>query len=310
MTFIHPKLRPIIAAAAGHPTIADQPIAAVRAASEERARKRPKGPEVASVRDLEISMDAHSVPIRVYIPDGAEGVVVALHGGGWAAGSIDTFDDIARHIARDSGQAVVNVGYRLAPEHPFPAGLEDVWATVRWVADHGAEHGLPARKIMLLGDSAGANLAAATALLAREAGAPAILLQVLVYPGLDARMESPTHETYAEGYLLTKRDVAFTFRNYGVGSGADPDDWRVSPLRAPDVAGVAPALIISAECDPLRGDAVAYAQKLQDAGVAATHVTYSGVTHLFFGMRDALEPARMAQLQAAAALRDAATGVR
>lgn len=310
MTFIHPKLRPLLEASKGHPTIADLPPEDVRAASEERARKRPRGPEIETVRDMTVAAaDGYAIPIRVYRPADPAGVVIVLHGGGWVAGSIDTFDDVARHIANDSGQAVVNVGYRLSPENPFPTGLNDLWAVMKWVAKDGASHDLPGHKLMLLGDSAGANLAAAGALMAREAGGPKILLQVLVYPGLDARMESLTHTTYEEGFLLTKRDVAYTFRTYGVGTVADGDDWRVSPLRATNVAGVAPALLVSAECDPLRGDAVAYAIKLLEAGVPATHITYTGVTHLFFGMRDTVEASRMAQVQAAAALRDAATRV-
>ncbi|MEX0404323.1 alpha/beta hydrolase [Aquibium sp. LZ166] len=307
MAFIHPKLRPLIKAAIGQPTIAGLAPSDVRAKSEERARARPKGPDIDRVWDRPVTAeDGHEVPVRIYCPASAQGVVVAMHGGGWIAGSIDTFDDVSRHIANDSGQAVVNVGYRLAPENPFPAGLNDVLAVLRWVARHGKDEGLPGDRLMLLGDSAGANLAAAAALSARDAAEPDILLQVLVYPGLDARMESETHELYREGYMLTSNDVAHTFRTYGVGQTADADDWRVSPLRADDVSGAAPALLISAECDPLRGDAVAYAQKLLEAGVPATHVTYSGVTHLFFGMRASLEASKMAQLQAAAAIRDAA----
>lgn len=309
MTFIHPRLRAIIEASKSRPTIAEQLPQVVRASVEERARNRRKGPEIEAVADRAVnSREGHGIPVRVYRPSDAKGVVIALHGGGWLAGSIDAFDDVARHIAHDSGQAVVSVGYRLAPEAPFPAALNDVWEVVQWVSRHGGEIDLPGSKLMLLGDSAGANLAAAAALMARDAGGPEILLQVLVYPGLDARMESPTHETYKDGYLLTKRDVASTFRTYGVGTVVEVDDWRVSPLRAKSVAGVAPALLISAECDPLRGDASAYARKLLEDNVPATHVTYSAVTHLFFGMRDVLDAARMAQLQAATALRDAAIG--
>lgn len=307
MVFIHPKLRPLIEAASRQPTISGLAPSEVRAKSEERARARPKGPDIEKVWDRTVTAeDGHEVPVRIYLPKSARGVAVALHGGGWIAGSIETFDDVSRHIANDSGQAVVSVDYRLAPENPFPAALNDVCAVLRWVARDGSAEGLPGDRLMLLGDSAGANLAAAAALIARESGGPDILLQVLVYPGLDARMESETHQAYREGFMLTSDDVAHTFRTYGVGETAEADDWRISPLRADDVAGVAPALLISAECDPLRGDAAAYARKLVEAGIPATHVTYSGVTHLFFGMRNSLEASKMAQLQAAAAIREAA----
>lgn len=309
MAFIHPKLRPLLEAAKSKPTIAGLEPSEVRSMSAERARSRPKGPDIASVWNRTItSTDGHEVPIRIYRPSSPSGVVVAMHGGGWIAGSIDTFDDVARHIANDSGQAVISVGYRLAPEHPFPAALNDVCSVVDWVAKEGEKEQLPGSRLMLMGDSAGANLAAAAALTMRDAGGPEIRLQALIYPGLDALMESETHETFREGYLLTSNDVAHTFRTYGVGNTVEADDWRVSPLRAADLAGVAPALLISAECDPLRGDAAAYARRLLEAGVPATHVTYAGVTHLFFGMRATLEASRMAQLQVAAALREAALG--
>lgn len=307
MVFVHPKLRAFLAATKGQPGLGDVPPAESRAASEDRAKAKPRGPDIAYVVDMTVTGDdGHAIPVRLYRPENPVGVVVAFHGGGWTVGSINTFDDVSRHIARDSGLAVVSVDYRLAPEHPWPAAIEDAWAVTRWVAAHGQEHGLPGDRLTLLGDSAGANLAAVTALRARNAGGPLIRLQVLVYPGLDARLTSSTMDTYAEGYFLSKADVAFTFRNYGAGSVIAADDWRISPLVAPALAGVAPALLISAECDPLQGDAAAYTRALLEAGVSAVHVTYTGVTHLFFGMRDSLDAAAIAQKQAALALRDAA----
>jgi len=307
MPFVHPGLRPFLAASQGQPALAGAPVAEVRAANEARARNRPPGPPVAIVRDLHVTGDdGHEIPVRLYIPEGARGVTVAFHGGGWIVGNLDTYDDTARNIASESGQAVVSVDYRLSPENRFPSQIDDAWAVTRWVAERGAQVGLPNDRLMLLGDSAGGNLAAVTALRARDAGGPDIRLQMLVYPATDARTGGADRGPFGEGYFLTARDIDYTLESYGVGSLVEAGDWRVSPLLAASHRGVAPALIISAECDPLHADAAAYARKLLEDGVSAVHVTYSGVTHLFFGMRGALDAAEYAQRQAADALRVAA----
>lgn len=307
MTFVHPMLRPLLEASKQQPSLESTPVAAARGASEERARQRPPGPAVYEVTDLTVpGHDGHDIPIRIYRPEHATGVAVALHGGGWMLGSIETFDNTARHIANDSGVALVSVGYRLAPEHPFPYALEDAWAVTRWVAEHGAANKLSTDRLMLIGESAGANLAAVVALRARDAGGPPLRLQVLVYPSLDARMQSPSHDLYSEGYLLTRTDMAYMLRNYGVGTTVTAHDWQMSPVLAHSHENLPPALLISAECDPLCSDAASYTKLLLEAGVSATHVVYTGVTHLFFSMRGTLDASEHAQKQAAAALRDAA----
>lgn len=307
MSFVHPALRDFLEASKGKSALADAPVHEVRAANDERARARPPGPQIDTVRDMTITGDdGHQIPVRLYIPDGATGVVVAFHGGGWVVGNLDTFDDTARNIANDSGQAVVSVDYRLTPEHRFPAQIDDAWAVTRWVAEHGHEAGLPGDRLMLMGDSAGGNLAAVVALMARDAGGPDIRLQVLVYPAADARMQGDTLDMYGDDFFLTRRDISYTLASYGIGSIVSADDWRVSPVLAASHKGVAPALIISAECDPIRSDGAAYARKLLEDGVSAVHVTYSSVTHLFFGMRGGLDAAAYAQRQAADALRVAA----
>lgn len=305
MTFIDPALRPLLNMSRGANALAGKPIDGIRAGIEARARERGPGPEIDFVTDDAItSADGHAVPVRIYRPNQARGTVVALHGGGWVAGSIASFDDVARHIANDSGQAVVSVDYRLAPEHPFPAALEDGWAVLKWAAEIAHGDILPSGPLMLLGDSAGGNLAAALALIARDAGAPQVALQVLIYPLLDAWMENGTYASFGNDFYLTTADVEHTFRSYGVDDQVSPDDWRVSPLRAPSLKDVAPALLISAEFDPSAGDARSYHERLAAEGVPSAHVTYSGVTHLFFGMRGSLTSGKMAQLHAAAAIRD------
>jgi acetyl esterase len=308
MTFVNPKLRPLIEAARGQPSMADIPVEVARAQMAERTAKRPKGPQVHEVRDISAPGPGGEIPMRVYKPENPVGVAVAFHGGGWLMGNIESFDATCRHLANDSGLAIVNVDYRLAPEHPFPAAVDDAWAATQWIAENGQSLGLPADRLVVLGESAGGNLAAVVALMARDAGNPRLRLQVLVYPAIDARLDSQSLEQFAEGYLLSARDIAHTYKSYGLGVTVETGDWRLSPLHAPSHQDVAPALLITAECDPLRDDSEAYARSLLEAGVSASHVRYAGVTHLFFGMRGALEEAALAQKQVAMAMRDAVIG--
>jgi acetyl esterase len=260
------------------------------------------------VRDLVIPRPGGEIPARLYRPDNPMGVALAFHGGGWMLGNRDSFDATSRHLARDSGLLIVSIEYRLAPENPFPAAVEDAWTATRWVAANATGLNADTSKLVVLGESAGGNLAAVVALLARDAGSPQIRLQVLVYPAVDARLQGPALDQFAEGYLQTRRDVLHAFRTYGLGSVVDASDWRLSPLLAPSHADVAPALIISAECDAMRDDSAAYARRLLEAGVRCSHVRYETMLHLFFGMRGMLWEAELAQKQAAAAMRDAVRG--
>ena len=288
--------------------LADVPVETARAQIVLRTASRPRGPEIAEVRDLIIPGSGADIPVRLYRPDRPLGVAVVFHGGGWMIGSLDSFDATARHLARESGLAIVSVGYRLAPEHPFPAAVDDAWAATRWVAANGDALAVDSSRMVVLGESAGGNLAAVVALMARDAGAPKIDLQVLVYPAVDARLQGPALDQFAEGYLQTKRDVLHAFRTYGLGSVAEASDWRLSPLLASTHAGVAPALIISAEVDAMRDDSAAYARRLLECGVRCSHVRYETMLHLFFGMRGMLWEAELAQKHAAAAMRDAVRG--
>ena len=308
MTFIHPQLQALLLASRGQPVLADVSVEVARAQIVARTASRPRGPQIAEVRDLKIPGLMGDIPLRLYRPDRPTGVAVVFHGGGWMIGSLDSFDATARHLACDSGLAIVGVDYRLAPEHPFPAAVDDAWTATQWVAANGDALAVDSSRMVVLGESAGGNLAAVVALMARDAGAPRICLQVLVYPAVDARLQGPALEQFAEGYLQTKRDVLHAFRTYGLGSVVEASDWRLSPLLASSHAGVAPALIISAEADAMREDSEAYARRLLECGVRCSHVRYQSMLHLFFGMRGMLWEAQLAQKQAAAAMHDAVRG--
>jgi acetyl esterase len=300
----HPAFNALLAATKGRSALADAPIGEVRKMMAERAATR-VGAAVAEVRDLYAPGPRGPIPLRLYRPAGAEGVAVAFHGGGWMTGGLDTFDAVCRNLASLSGAAVVSVDYRLAPEFPFPAAVEDAWAATQWVADHGAELGVASDRLALFGESAGGNLAAVVALMARDAGAPRVRRQILVYPAVDARLKSPSLDRFAEGYLQTKKDVVYAFKTYALSAGVSPEDWRLSPLLAASHAGVAPALILSAECDAISDDSAAYTQCLLDAGVSAAHVQYAGMIHTFFAMRGIVDEADIAQAQAAQEIRRA-----
>ncbi len=240
-------------------------------------------------------LDADGVPVRVYrpSPDGGLPLVVFLHGGGWTIGDVAQYDVVARQLANVSGAIVVSVDYRLAPEHPFPAGLEDCRRALAWVAARGGDLGGDSTRIAVAGDSAGGNLAAVCALEAAEAGRPELALQVLVYPVADCDFERASYRDNGKGYLLEAGQMRWFFDCYTRG-GADRSDWRISPLRAANPGAVAPALVITAEYDPLRDEGDAYARHLRDAGVAVEHRRYDGMVHGFFGLSAAFDASRHA----------------
>jgi acetyl esterase len=255
-----------------------------------------------SVEDL----DADGVPVRVYRPSSDPNlpIVVYLHGGGWTIGSVEQFDPIVRQLAKEARAIVVSVDYRLAPEHPFPAPLDDCWQAVQWVAKHAAEFGGDPTRIALAGDSAGGNLAAVCALLARDAGAPQLALQVLVYPVTDCEFTTESYRANGDGYLLTEQQMRWFFDCYTRG-GADPTDWRISPSRVSSFEGVAPAFVVTAEYDPLRDEGEEYARKLEQAGVTVTTQRFDGVIHAFFGLSIAFDASRDAMTRAGTELRRA-----
>ncbi|MDM0041174.1 alpha/beta hydrolase [Variovorax sp. J22G21] len=293
-------------ARAGHPPLDALTPDQAKAAYEKGAGvlEVPK-PALDRVDDFSIrARDGHAIPARLYAPSRAAlPVLVYFHGGGFTVGSIRTHDTLCRVLSRDSGCAVVSVDYRLAPAHKFPTASDDAWDAVQFIATQGATLGLDSRRLALGGDSAGGTLAAAGAIMARDAGLP-VALQLLLYPGLAAHQDTHSHRLFANGPLLTEALISYFFAGY-VRSRADREDWRFAPLHADDVEGVAPAWIGLAECDPLVDEGIAYADKLRAAGVAVDLEIYRGVIHEFIKMGRAIPEALTAQAHAARALREA-----
>jgi acetyl esterase len=244
------------------------------------------------------------VPIRIYTPAGAgpHPVLVYFHGGGWVLCNLDTHDGTCRSLCNQAGCVVVSVDYRLAPEHKFPAGLEDCYAATRWVAERAATLGVDSARIAIGGDSAGGNLTACVALVARDRGGPGLVHQLLVYPVTDATFETPSYQQNAQGYFLT-RDAMEWFWNHYLRGDADATDGYAAPLRARDLAGLPPATVITAEFDPLRDEGEAYGRRLREAGVPTRIERYDGLIHGFFGMTAMVAKAKGAVAMAAAELR-------
>lgn len=226
-------------------------------------------------------------------------VLLYLHGGGFTIGNLETHDSLCRQLALRSGAAVVAFDYRLAPEHRFPAAVDDAWAAMRWLAGQGATLGLDGARLAVGGDSAGGTLAAVCALHARDAALP-LRLQLLITPGTAAAADTDSHRRYARGFLLDAESIEWFFGHYA--TAAHRHDWRFAPLQADDHEGVAPACVVLAECDPLVDEGVAYADRLRLARVDVELEICRGVTHDFIKMGRALPEAAAAQAVAAAAL--------
>lgn len=265
--------------------VSDDNLAQVR---RQMDRVKPRIP-VGSVIDHTIAGPHGPLPLRIYTPqgNGSFPVLVYLHGGGFALGSVASHENVTRRIARDARVIVVSVEYCLAPENPFPAPLEDAYTAVRWVADNAHTFGGEATKLAVGGDSAGGNLAAAVALMARDKGGPSLGLQVLLYPALTMVDDEGESRRQHEGYILTAADMR-QFRDWYL---PDENDWRnpyVSPLEAPDLHGLPPAYIMTAAFDPLRDDGYAYAERLRAAGVPVTYRNCEGMVHGFLHADDFL----------------------
>jgi acetyl esterase len=248
----------------------------------------------------------HRLRLRVYRPAGTGPwpVLVYFFGGGWSLGTLDTCDGICRMLTNAARCMTVSVAYRLAPEHKFPAAVEDCYAAAAWAAAHGAElDGDPAR-LAVAGDSSGGNLAAAVALMARERGGPAITHQLLVYPNTDYQAGTPSMRDICDEYLFSQASVRWYWGLY-LATPQDGASPLASPLRAGDLSGLPAATVITAEYDPLRDEGELYAKRLEEAGVAATLIRYDGMIHGFFTMVGDLDTARAAVLDAAGRLRAA-----
>jgi len=246
----------------------------------------PDDPEpVGSVRNLTIEGREEGVPIRVYEPDGDPPfpVLVFLHGGGWVFGDLDRHDPICRALTNTVGCVVVSVDYRLAPEHPFPAAVEDCRAATEWVSENcDAVHGDHDR-IAIGGESAGGNLAAAVAQIARDRDGPKLARQVLLYPPTERSFDTRSYDENAEGYVLTTEAMKWFWDKY-LETDLDGQNPYASPLRARDLTGLPPATVVTAGFDPLRDDGTAYANRLEEAGVSVTHRQYEEMIHGFATM--------------------------
>jgi acetyl esterase len=294
---LHPDIQHILDAmnATPAPPAHEVPVAEMRAAHvAEAERLSGAGEPVAEVRDVAVPGPGGDMRVRLFVPERAHGAVAYIHGGGWVMGSLDTFDAPLRALANASGATVGAIEYRLSPEHVFPAALDDCLAAIRWLANEYTP-------LAVAGDSAGGNLATVCA--RRLRGEVDLRLQALIYPVTDARLNLASHREFGSGYGLTTATLRRMWGFYlGGADGGAPD---ASPLRADDLAGVAPAFVITAEADVLRDEGEAYAEALRAAGVPVELVRWPGVIHGFFRWLAAAAPARAAIEAVGAALRSA-----
>jgi len=264
-----------------------------------RLVSNPDPPELKSVEPLEIPAPHGSIPARRYIPmtlrqsDGLAPCLIFFHGGGWVIGDLDTHDVVCRKLAVEGQLMVISVDYRRAPEHKFPAAVDDALAATAWIAAQARELGIDATRLLVGGDSAGGNLAAVVAISARDGDGPAISGQVLIYPATDFAMTHPSHREPETSILLTHTVIRW-FRDHYLTSEADGQDWRASPARVKNLSGLPPAFILTAGADPLRDEGEEYANRLKEAGVAVTFRTFPGQFHGFFTMGKLLNQANVA----------------
>jgi acetyl esterase len=261
---------------------------------------------VAELRDLAIPGPGGPIPARLYraAASGILPVLVFFHGGGWVVGDIESHDTVCRHLANRAGCAVVSVDYRLAPEHKFPAAVEDCFAATAWVAGNAAALGVDPAWLAVGGDSAGGNLAAVVSLLARDRDGPRITSQLLIYPATDAAMRHQSIARFAEGYVLTRSTMRWFYEQYLRGP-EDAADWQASPLAAPDLGGLPAAFVLTAGYDPLCDEGDAYAARLAASGVAVTHRRFPGQVHGFAMNGKIIRAAEAALDETAAALKQA-----
>jgi acetyl esterase len=268
---------------AGEPPLYELSPEAARAGAEAQVELIGPGPEVAAVDDIAVPVRDGEIPARRYEPESSSATLVWFPGGGWVFEGLDNHDAMCRSLANVAGSTVICVGHRLAPEHRFPAPLDDCWDALNWAAQ---QH--PSVPLMVGGDSSGGNLAAVCALRARDRGRPALALQVLVYPVTDHDMTTASYVEHGARGLIGRQEMEWFWNHYVV-DVAQRENSEVSPLRAPDVSKLPPAIVAVAEYDPLRDDGLAYADRLRAAGTDVTLRRYDDVFHGFFSMVDVFE---------------------
>jgi acetyl esterase/lipase len=273
-----------------------------------RSRTAALGPfeDVAAVTDHRVPVKSGEITVRVYSPGGKgpQPALVFYHGGGWVIGDLYTHDGICRSLTNAAGCIVASVDYRLAPELKYPVAAEDSYAAFSWVMANAGSLGIDARRVAVGGDSAGGNLATVVSLMARDRGAPAPVQQTLVYPVTNHDLDTASYRENATGFLLTRDAMRWFWNHYLAREGQGKEPYA-SPLLAPSLAGLPPALVITAGCDPLRDEGEAYAARLRDAGVPVTLTRYEGVFHGFLRMTRLLDKARAALDEIAGSLRKA-----
>ena len=276
--------------------------------ARENMKNRPRidGPEVAKVEDRTVSWRDAEVPVRIYTPAGTGPfpILIWCHGGGMVVGDLETADATARHLTVETGCVTISVDYRLAPETKFPGACDDCYAAAVWASDNAASIQGDASRMAVGGDSAGGNLAAVVAQMARDRAHPDLAFQLLVYPMTSLDFETPSYVDNADGYLLTRDGMKWYWDQY-LGASDDPNHPYAVPSRAGSFKNLPPALVITAEFDPLRDEGEAYAKNLEAAGVPTACTRYDGMIHGFFGMSGAVDKAGQAVSEAAAAMKKA-----
>lgn len=304
---LHPQMQAVLDLFAKFPQTHTLSAPEARRVMVERRALIKAVPEpVAKVENRTIPGPAGEIPLRIYMPEGSGPfpVLVYFHGGGWVLGDLESHDGVCRVLANAARCVVASVDYRLAPEHKYPAAAEDCYAATQWVAANAASIGGDPERIAVGGDSAGGNLAAVVALMARDKGGPRLRHQLLVYPVTDFSFDTPSYGQNAQGYSLGKADMEWFWRQYLPDEAAGREPYA-SPLRATDLSHLPPALVITAEYDPLRDEGEHYAERLRQAGVPTDLRRYDGMIHGFFAMSAGVDVARAAVNHAADALRTA-----
>lgn len=280
---LEPKLKALLDAAGPTPSYSEMPIAQVRALVNKRILSAPRmNDRIAHAENRQIPGPRGRIPIRIYTPEGAGPfpVLAFFHGGGWVLGNVDTHDDYCRSLCSRARAVVVSVDYRLSPEHRFPAPVEDCYAALKWAAQHAKGIGADGERFAVAGDSAGGNLSAAVALMARDKGGPTLALQVLLYPATSDNLDTASYHQNATGFGLSRDAMIFYWKSY-LSKLSDGGDAYASPLKAGNLSGAPRTLVITAQYDPLRDDGLAYAARLSRAAVPVRCTNYLDMNHGF-----------------------------